>query len=151
MNEPSLRQRLELDLKQAMLARDEAARDTLRMVLAEVRSREGEQGRELEEAAVQAVLARAAKTRQESAQQFEAAGRGDLAKRERDQLAVVERYLPRRLSEVETRELVRSLAGELGATSPKDTGRVMKELMARHKGEVDGALASRIVGEVLAS
>ena len=145
----SLRQKLEEDLKAAMRARQELARDTLRMVLAALNSRESELGRDASDEEGLAVLANAAKTRLDSAQQFEAAGRADLAAKERAEVEVVRRYLPRQLSEDETRAALRAVIAEVGASSKKDLGRVMKTLMERHKGGLDGRSAQRLASEML--
>jgi uncharacterized protein YqeY len=90
-----------------------------------------------------------AKTRQESIDQFGKAGRADLVAKESAELEVIRRYLPKALSEAETRALVGQLVAELGIASKKDLGRLMKELMVRHKGAVDGKLAQRIAGELV--
>ena len=144
-----LQRRIEADLKQAMRDRAEIARDTLRMVLSELKSKGIDAGRELTPDEEQAVLLRAVKTRQESVVQFEQGGRKDLAERERAEIAVVQGYLPQALSEDETRAVVRDLIAELGVTSKKDVGVAMKALMARHKGRVDGRLAQKLIGEML--
>lgn len=144
-----IQRRIEADLKQAMRDRAEIARDTLRMVLSELKSKGIDAGRELTPDEEQAVLLRAVKTRQESVVQFEQGGRKDLAERERAEIAVVQGYLPQALSEDETRAVVRDLIAELGVTSKKDVGVAMKALMARHKGRVDGRLAQKLIGEML--
>ena len=144
-----LYEKLQADVKQAMLARDDVARDTLRMVIAAVKKHELEGGAEITEELVQSVLQSAAKSRQESIQQFDQAGREDLAAKERAELEIVRRYLPRQLNEDETRALVQRLVGELGIGSKKDLGLLMKAVMAGHKGEVDGRVVQRVAGELL--
>jgi uncharacterized protein YqeY len=144
----ALRERLEADLKAAMLARDEVARDTLRMVLSDVKKKEIDEG-EIGEEGVLAVLAKASKTRQESIDQFQSAGRVDLATKERAELEVLKRYLPTALSEQETRELVQRLLKELGIQGKQDIGRLMKAVMAQYKGKVDGKLVQRIASELV--
>ena len=145
----SLRQKIEQDIKTAMLARNEVARDTLRMVLNGIKNREMETGRDSTDEDALAVLATAAKTRQESIEQFDQAGRVDLATKERAELEVVRAYLPKQMGEAEVRKLVADLIAELGLTSKKDIGALMKAVMARHKGAVDGKLVQRIAGELL--
>ncbi len=145
----SLSERIVADLKKAMLAKDEVARDTLRMVKSELQKREIELGGELPDAEALAVLQRAVKSRTESIEQYEQAGRTDAAARERSEIAIIEQYLPRQLGEDETRAAVEAIAAELGLSGKKDMGRLMKELRDRHQGEVDMKLASRIAGEVL--
>jgi uncharacterized protein len=145
----TLYEKLQADVKQAMLARDEVSRDTLRMVIAAVKKHELEGGREITEELVQSVLQTAAKTRLESIEQFEKGGRPELAAKEKAELEVVRRYLPRALSEDETRSIVQRLIAELKLSSKKDVGQLMKAVMARHKNEVDGKVVQRLAGELL--
>lgn len=145
-----LQKRIEADLKQALRDRAETARDTLRMVLAELKNKNIDVGRELTADEEQAVLLRAVKMRQESVAQFEQGGRPDLVARERAEIAVIQAYLPQALSEEETRQVLRGLLAELGVTAKKDAGAVMKAVMSRHKGRVDGRLAQKLLGEMLA-
>jgi uncharacterized protein len=146
----SLRERIEADLKQAMRAKDDLARDTLRMALSDLKNKRIEVGAELDQEIELSVLRRCVKTRQESVEQYAKAGREDLAEKERAEIRVLEGYLPRVLSEERTRELVQALIDELGVTSKKDVGALMKALMTRHRGEVDGKVAQRVAGEILA-
>lgn len=141
--------RLEQDVKAAMRARDGVKRDTLRMVLSSIKAAAIDENRAPSDADVVAALLHAQKTRRESIEQFEKGGRADLAQAERAELAVLEPYLPKQLGEAEVRAAAAAVIGELGATSKKDLGRVMKALLARHQGTLDGKLASRIVGELL--
>lgn len=145
----STKQRLVADLQKAMLEKDVVTRDTLRMVKADLMNKEVELGRELEEAEAIAVLQRAVKTRQDSVEEYVKVDRQDVADRERAEIAVVQRYLPKQLDEAETRAAAAALVQELGLAGKKDFGRLMKELKTRHGGNVDGKLASRIAGELL--
>jgi len=146
----TLLEKLQADVKQAMLARDEVARDTLRMLIAAVKKHELEGGKTITEELVNEVLLSAAKTRQESIDQFSKAGRADLVAKETAELEVVRRYLPRQLNEDETRSAVQVLIAELKLTAKKDLGQLMKAAMARHKGQIDGKLVQRLAGELLA-
>ena len=145
----ALREQIAKDVKEAMRARDDVARDTLRMLLASIKKLEIDEGRDAVDADVVAALKTASKTRQDSAQQFAAAGREDLASKERAELAVVARYLPKQMSEADTRRLVADLVEELEIRSPKDLGKLMKTLMTRHRDEVDGKLAQKIASELV--
>lgn len=145
----SLEERLQADMKQAMRDKNDVARDTLRMVLADVRKKSAELEKDLGPEEEAAVLVRAVKTRQDSVEQFEKAGRVDLATRERDEIAVVQAYLPKALSEAETRAAVATAMAELGLSSKKDMGTVMKAVMARHKGQIDGRAVQKLLGELL--
>ena len=144
-----IQKRIEEDLKKAMRERADVARDTLRLLLSELKNKQVEVNRELAPEEELAVLQRAVKMRQESIEQFKKGGREDLVSRESSELAVIQGYLPKQLSEAEARAAVESLLAELGTRSKKDFGAVMKALMARHKGRVDGKLVQKILGEML--
>ncbi|MCC7011696.1 MAG: GatB/YqeY domain-containing protein [Planctomycetes bacterium] len=146
----TLYEKLQADVKAAMLARDEVARDTLRMLVAAVKKHELEGGKLITEELVMNTLQSAAKTRQESIEQFSKAGRADLVAKEQAELEVVRRYLPRQLDEDQTRSVVQGLIAELALTSKKDVGVLMKAVMAKHKGEVDGKLVQKLASELLA-
>jgi hypothetical protein len=146
----ALREQIETDLKQAMRDKDTLARETLRMVLADLKNKRIELGRDLDESDELGVLRRAVKTRQDSVEQYSKAGRTDLADKEAAEIRVLEGYLPRTLNEAQTRELVGDLVRELGISSKKDVGVLMKAIMARHKGEVEGKLVQKVASELLA-
>jgi hypothetical protein len=137
----SLLEQINDDLKKAMLERDEVTRDTLRMVKSELLT--------LDKPDDIAVLSRAVKSRRDSIKSYIEGGRQDLADKEQAEIAVIERYLPKQLSEDEAREAIATIVGELGASSKKELGRVMKEIKARFPGQVDGKLASSIAGQLL--
>jgi uncharacterized protein YqeY len=145
-----LLERLQADVKEAMRAHDDVARDALRMVVAAVKGREIDSDRPLTDADVLDAVRHAVKTRTDSAEQFEAAGRPELAAKERREIEVLSRYLPRQLSEEQTRELVQRLIAETGAASRRDLGKLMKAVMAGHRGQVDGKLVQRLAAELLA-
>jgi uncharacterized protein YqeY len=145
----SLIDRIQEDLKTAMRERNELARETLRMVTAELKNRRIEVQRDLEEADVLEVLGRCVKTRRDSAQQYDDAGRPELADKERAEIVVIEGYLPAQLGEEEAREAVAAAIAEAGATSMKDMGAVMKVLMAKYKGRLDGKAAQGLLREQL--
>jgi uncharacterized protein YqeY len=145
----SLLDKLNDDMKDAMRAKELVVRDTLRMVLAGVKNLRIELGRDVTDADVLTVLKRGVKTRKDSFEQYEKAGREDLASKEAAELAVLEVYLPKALGEDETRDLVAALIGELGLESKRDMGTLMKTMMGRHGAAVDGKLVSRFAGELL--
>ena len=146
----TIKQRIEADLKDAMRSGDQLARDTLRMVLSAMKYQRIEAQAELDEKSEIAVLQSCVKSRKDSVEQYEKAGREDLASKERAEIQIVQRYLPQQLSEAETRSLVQRLIGELGITAKKDLGKLMKAVMAEHKDQVDGKLVQRFAGELLA-
>ncbi len=144
----TLRERIDQDLKRAMLEKNEAARDALRMVKSELLLKEVALGRPLEDADVLEVLKKSVKQRKDTIEQFEAASRPDAATLEREQLEVVLGYLPQALSESETRAAIEALARELGLGSKKELGALMKALKAKHP-NVDPKLASQLASSLL--
>ncbi len=145
----TMREQLDADIKKAMLARDEVARDALRQVKSEALLREVDLGHALTDEEMIGVLTKSVKGRRDAIEEFKAGGRADLVEKEEAQLAILVPLLPKTLDAAETRGLIEALVTELGATSKKDMGRVMKELKAKHGSALDGKLASQIVGELL--
>ena len=137
------------DMKAAMKAHDMKAVNAVRSVIAKVKDLTVNAGKEITDDAVVSVVAKGVKQREESIAQFKSAGRADLAEGEKAELEFLRRYLPAQLSEDEVAATVKAVIAELGASSKKDMGRVMKEVMARVKGQADGKLVSRLVGAAL--
>lgn len=137
----SLLEQINADLKKAMLERDVVTRDTLRLVKSELLT--------LDKPDDLAVLSRAVKSRRDSIKSYVEGGRQDLADKEQAEIEVIERYLPKQLSEDEAREAIAAIVEELGVSTKKELGRVMKEIKARFPGQVDGRLASSIAGQLL--
>ena len=141
--------RLMDDMKGAMKARDMAAVNALRGVIAKAKDLTVNAGKEMSDAAVLGVLSKAVKQREESIAQFAAAGRAELADGEKAELVLLKKYLPEQLSEEAVAALVKEAVAATGATSKKDMGKVMKDVMVRVKGQADGKLVSRLVGAAL--
>ena len=139
-----LKDRLHADLNVAMKARDELTTATLRMALTAITTEEvaGKQARQLGDDEVVTVLVREAKKRREAAEAFAAAGRPELAERERAEGMVLDRYLPAQLSEDELAGLVRSAISEAQASTPQQLGAVMKLVQPRVAGRADGKRVS---------
>jgi len=146
----SLQARLQDDTKAAMRSGDVVTRDTLRMLVAALKNKRIDSGEDLSEADELQVLQKQKKSREDSVAQYDAAGRTDLADKERAEIAVLERYLPKSLSDDEVRALVQAAIAETGASSKADLGKVMKTVMAANQGRVDGKTVQRIAGELLA-
>lgn len=144
-----LYEKLMEEMKASMKAHDMTAVNTIRGVIAKAKDITVNDGKEMTDEAVLTVIAKAVKQREESIAQFEAAGRGELAEGEKKEMEILKKYLPEQLSEEKVAEVVKAVVGELGATSKKDMGRVMKEVMARVKGQADGKLVSKLVGAAL--
>lgn len=147
----TLSSRLQQDLTTAIRDRDELRRDTLRMVIAAAYNVQKAAARELTNDEVLQVLGREVKMRRESIDAYVAAGRTDAAEREQAEIDIVSVYLPAQLSETEVETLVRETIDELGASSPRDMGRVMAALVPKTKGRSDGKLVSGMVARELAS
>jgi hypothetical protein len=141
--------KLQNDMKQAMKAGDALTRDTLRLVITDLKKKELDLARELKPDEELAVLQKCVKSREDSVSQYSAAGRTDLSDREKAEIGVIQRYLPKMLDEDATRAIVRATIQKLGLTSKKDLGQVMKAVLAEHKGQVAGSLVQRLAGELL--
>ncbi|HYY64038.1 MAG TPA: GatB/YqeY domain-containing protein [Gaiellaceae bacterium] len=142
--------RLEEELKQAMVARDQARRDALRLILSSLRSAEKELQRPLHDDEELQVLQRERKRRLEAAEAFRGAGREEQAQAEEQELAVLEEFMPAPLSEEELEEIIDDAIAEVGATSIRDLGRVMADVMPQVSGRADGSVVSQLVREKLA-
>jgi uncharacterized protein YqeY len=143
-------QRLEEELRQARLARDDTRRDALSLLLSALRAAEKDLQRELTEDEELQVLQRERKRRVEAAEAFRGAGREQQAASEEAELAVLEEFMPRQLSEEEVEEIVDDVIAEVGATSMRDLGRVMADVMPQVAGRADGSTVSQLVREKLA-
>jgi uncharacterized protein YqeY len=144
----SLIERLEGELKDAMVARDTERRDTLRLILASLRGAEKELQRPLHDDEELQVLQWERKGRGEPA--FRAGGREEQAEAEDRELAVLEEFMPAPLSEEDLEEIVDDAIAEVGATSMRDFGRVMADVMPQVSGRADGSAVSQLVKEKLA-
>ena len=143
-------QRLEEELRDARLARDDARRDALSLLLSSLRSAEKDLQRELTGDEELQVLQRERKRRVEAAEAFSNAGREQQAAAEEAELAVLEEFMPAQLSEEELEEIVDDAIAEVGATSMRDLGRVMADVMPQVAGRADGSMVSQLVREKLA-
>jgi uncharacterized protein YqeY len=142
----SLKQRITTDLTAAMKAKDAARTSTLRMVKAAVQNREIEKGGELSEEEMTKALQSLVKQRRDSVEQYEKAGRAELAEKERAEIVVIEEYLPRAAAPGEIERAVEEAVAETGASSMKEMGAVMKAAQARLAGQtVDGRALSEAV------
>jgi uncharacterized protein YqeY len=146
----SLIARLEEELKQAMVARDTDRRNALRLILDSLRGAEKELQRPLHDDEELQVLQRERKRRHEAAEAFRGGGREEQAEAEERELAVLEEFMPEPLSEDELEEIVDDAIAEVGATSMRDFGRVMADVMPQVSGRADGSAVSQLVREKLA-
>ncbi|HKF14752.1 MAG TPA: GatB/YqeY domain-containing protein [Gaiellaceae bacterium] len=146
----SLIARIEEDLKEAMRERHNARRDALRLILSSLRSAEKELQRPLNDQEELQVLQRERKRRVEAEEAFRAAGREEQADAESFELDVLAEFMPEPLSENELEEIIDDAIAENGATSLRDLGRVMADVMPQVAGRADGAEVSQLVREKLA-
>jgi uncharacterized protein YqeY len=141
---------MEGDLKEAMLAHDTERRDALRLLLASLRSAEKDLQRPLSDDEELQVLQRERKRRLEAAEAFRAGGREEQAENEERELAVLEEFMPAPLSDDELEDIVDDVIAEVGATSLRELGRVMADVMPQVAGRADGSRVSQLVREKLA-
>ena len=146
----SLIARIESELADAMRERDAERRDALRLVLSNLRSAEKELQRPLHDEEELQVLQRERKKRLEAAEAFRGGGREEQALGEERELAVLEEFMPEPLSEDELERIVDDAIAETGATSLRDMGRVMADVMPQVAGRADGSAVGQIVREKLA-
>ena len=141
---------IEEQLKTSMRERDDGRRDALRLILASLRGAEKELQRELSEEEELQVLQRERKMRIEAAEAFRGGGGEERALKEERELAVLEEFMPEPLSEEELEAIVDDAIAECGATSMRDLGRVMADVMPQVAGRADGSAVSQLVREKLA-
>jgi len=147
----SVMERLNQDMKQAMKDKAAGKLSVIRMVKAALKNEEINKGRLLSEDEELTILTRELKQRRDSLQEFEKAGREDLAEKTREEIAVLTEYLPAQLSEDEIRQIVREAISATGAVSKKEMGKVMGAIMPKVKGRADGTLVQKIVSDELPS
>ena len=145
----SASERIQLDVKTAMRARDKPRLGALRMLGAALKNGEIEAGRPLEEQEEQTILRRQLKQREESAEAFRKAGREDQAAAEADEAAVVRDYLPQPLSSEELEKIVDTAIQETGATGMREMGRVMGRATQLSEGRAEGRELSALVKQRL--
>lgn len=146
----SLQQRVTDELKSSMMARQAVRTATLRMLKAALGYAQIEKKtEELSDAEVMAVIQREAKKRRDAIEEFEKGGRAEMAANEKAELEVLSGFLPKALSPEELETLVRAVIAEVGATSKKDMGAVMKGAQAKVDGRADGKTVSALVSRLL--
>ena len=146
----SLKTQLTDDMKTAMKAGDKVRLGVIRLINAAIKQREVDERIELDDAAVLAVLEKMVKQRRDSISQFDAAGRDDLAGIERDEMAIIEHYLPAKLGEAEILAAIEAAIGETGASGPADMGKLMGVLKPRLAGQADMGVVSALIKKKLA-
>lgn len=145
----SLKQQLTDDMKAAMKGGDKHSLGVIRLINAAIKQREVDERIELDDAAVIAVLDKMVKQRKDSVTQYEAANREDLAKVERDEIVVIERYLPAKMGEAEILAAINTAIAQTGAASAADMGKLMGVLKPLLAGQADMGLVSKLVKQAL--
>jgi len=140
---------IESDFKDAMRAGDDMRKRTYRMVLSAIKLAEIDKGKSLEELDVLVILQKEIKSRRESIADAERADRADIVAEAKAEINILEAYLPQPLTQDEIEAMANEAVAEVGATSSKEMGMVMKVLMPRVQGRADGSLVSQIVRQLL--
>ncbi len=145
----TLLERIDQDMKKAMLAKDQARLDTIRFLKSAIKYVAIDKEGALADADVMQVIQKQIKQRKESIQQFRNAGRAELAAKEEQEVAVIESYLPSQLQDAELLKLVEAEVKALGAVTKKDFGRAMKVCTEKLAGQADNKRISEILGKIL--
>jgi uncharacterized protein len=141
----TLKQQLTDDMKTSMKSGDKVRLGVIRLMRAAIKQREIDERIELDDTAVLGVLEKMVKQRRDSISQYDAAERKDLSRIERDEMAIIEHYLPAKMSEAEVVDAIDVAVGETGAASPADMGKLMAVLKPRLAGKADMGDVSRLV------
>jgi uncharacterized protein len=151
----SLRDQINTDLKEAMKAGDKRKLGTLRLMNAAIKDKDigartaGHDSEKVSDAVVMDVFGKMVKQRQDSIAAFDAGGRAELAQTEREEVAIIQAYMPKQMSDEEAKAAVAAIIAAVGATSVKDMGKVMAELKAKFSGQMDMGKAGGIVKALL--
>lgn len=145
----TLLEKLKQDLKSAMRAKDELRVSVLRLLLSAINYAEIAQQKQLDDAGIIGVIAREIKQRRESIEAYEKGNRPDLASKEKQELEILQAYMPAQMGRDEIISLAHKIIAEVGARGPADKGKVMQQLMPQVKGKADGNEVNTIVTELL--
>ena len=145
----TLKQQLTDDMKTSMKSGDKVRLGVIRLMLAAIKQREVDERVELDDPAVLGVLEKMVKQRRDSVSQYDAAGREDLSLVERDEMAIIEHYLPAKMGEAEVVDAIDAAVLETGATGPADMGKLMAVLKPRLAGKADMGDVSKLVKQRL--
>ncbi|MBW1722358.1 MAG: GatB/YqeY domain-containing protein [Deltaproteobacteria bacterium] len=146
-----LHEEITKDLKKAIKAKEELRISCLRMLKTALKNRQVELGRELTDTEIQTVISSLVRKGREAAEGFRKGGREDLAAKEEEEIQILHGYLPEQLDPGEIEKVVGEIIAELGATGPKDMGKVMKAAMARMTGKAQGKEVSEIAKRLLST
>jgi uncharacterized protein YqeY len=145
MADPTLKNRIQDDVKDAMRSKDKDRLGTLRLITAAIKQKEVDERIEMDDAAVIAVLEKMVKQRKDSISQYGQAGRDDLVAKEQTELDLILTYLPEQLSEAEIEAVVSQAIADTGASGMKDMGKLMAAVKPQLQGKADMGLVSKVV------
>ena len=145
----SISKKIADDFKEALKTGNKSKLSVLRLIKSAMKNQEIEKRASLSDEEVQAILRSYVKRSRESIEQFSKAGRTELVEKEKEELLIVQAYLPEQLEEDELIKIIKDLIKEAGASGPGDMGKIMKSVMAKVKGQADGKLVNTIVREML--
>jgi len=144
-----MKERIEKELKEAMKKKDEIKISCLRMLKADIHNLSIQKKEDIKNEDIVKIIQKQVRQHKDSIEQFTKGKRDDLAEKERKELIILESFLPKQLPAEELKKVIKDVIGECGATTKKDMGKVIKEVMARIKGQADGKTVSQIVSELL--
>jgi uncharacterized protein len=151
----SIRDKLNADMKDAMKSGDKRKLATVRLMLAAIKDKDinartdGHDSEKLPDSALLDLFAKMVKQRQDSIAAYEQGGRAELAQQERDEMDIIQTYMPKQLSEDETKAAISAIIAAVGASSVKDMGKVMAELKTKYSGQIDMGKAGGLVKALL--
>jgi len=141
----SIKNQIDEALKEAIRNQNEVAKNALRGLLTAIKNKEKDLKRAPDDAEILQIISSQIKQRKESIEQFKSGGREDLAEKEAHEIAVLEKFLPKQLSQEELEAIIAECIQETGATTVKDMGKVMKAVMPKVAGRADGKLVNELV------
>jgi len=147
----ALSEKIRTDLEQSLRKSDKLRCSVLRLALSSIRNAEIAQQKTLDDSGILIVIDKEAKMRRESIEAFEKGNRPDLVAKEKAELAILLEYLPEQMTREQIVEAARNVISEMGATSPKDKGKVMSQLMPQLRGKAQGQEVSDVVTELLSN
>ncbi len=151
----TIRDKINADVKGAMKAGDKRKLGTLRLMNAAIKDKdinsrtEGHDSEKLPDSAIMDLFAKMVKQRQDSIAAFEQGGRAELAQAEREEMEIIQSYMPKQMSEAEAKDAIAGIITAVGATSVKDMGKVMAELKTKYSGQIDMGKAGGVVKAIL--
>ena len=145
----NMKEKLSSDLRNAQKSRDSLKTDTLRLLLSEIKNKEIDLRREIENEEIISILVTQIKKRKEAASIYEENGRKDFSEKELKESSFLESYLPEQVGEEELKKRIQEILADIGAQSPRDMGKVMKIVIPEFKGKADGAIIKDLVSELL--